>query len=316
LLWAGTDDGNVWVTRDRGKNWAKLNERITGNPGYWVSRIAASNHDPGIAYVSYTGYRNDDFRPFIYKTADYGQTWTSIAGNLPEEPVNVIREDPKNQNLLFVGTEFAVHFSIDGGKSWTRMRNNMPTQPVHDLVIHPRENDLVIATHGRGIFIADISPLQELAPQVLAKDAHLFKIESKVRWVGAKNIHSSSSNYNGESEPNGLVIYYYLKNSVKDEVKLSVYKGNMLINEIKGSSDAGINKVVWNMTKRRERTEEEIKQAQERMQRFRAMGFAGEMDLKYEYSPALSGEYRLVLSIGSKQFEELASILEDLWSDR
>lgn len=316
LLWVGTDDGNVWVTRDRGKNWTKLNERITGNPGYWVSRVVASNHDPGIAYVSYTGYRNDDFRPFLFKTTDYGQTWSSIAGNLPEEPVNVIRENPKNPSLLFVGTEFAVYVSIDGGKSWTRMRNNMPTQPVHDLAIHPRENDLVVATHGRGIFIADISPLQDLTPQVLAKDANLFKIESKVRWSGAKNIHSSSSNYNGESEPNGLVIYYYLKNSVKDEVKISVYKGNVLINEIKGSSDAGINKIVWNMTKRRERTEAEIKQLQERRQRFRAMGFAGEMDLKYEYSPALSGEYRFVLSIGSKQFEELASILEDLWSDR
>ena len=316
LLWVGTDDGNVWVTKDRGKNWTRLNERITGNPNYWVSRIVASNHEPETAYVSYTGFRQDDFRPFLYKTTDYGQTWISIAGNLPQEPINVIREDRKNPSLLFVGTDFAVYLSLDGGKNWTRMKGSMPTQPVHDLVIHPRENDLVVATHGRGIFIADISPLQELTPQALAQDIRLFKIESKVRWEGGRNMHSSSSNYNGESEPNGLFIYYYLKNNVKDEVKLAVYRGKMLINEIKGSGSAGINKLVWNMTKRRERTEEEIKQLQERMQRFRAMGFAGEMDPKYAYSPAPSGEYRFVLSVGTRQFEEFGSILEDLWYDK
>ena len=109
LLWVGTDDGNVWVTKDGGRNgdksWTKLNDNIKGNPGYWVSRVEASHHFPGTAYVSYTGLRNDDFRAFIYKTTDFGQTWTSIVGNLPAKTVNVIREDPKNPNLLFVGVE-------------------------------------------------------------------------------------------------------------------------------------------------------------------------------------------------------------------
>ncbi|GAG02714.1 unnamed protein product, partial [marine sediment metagenome] len=161
LLWVGTDDGNVQMTRDSGKKWTKLNDNITGNPGYWVSRVIASNFDPGTAYVSYTGFRRDDFRPFVYKTTDYGKTWASIAANLPHEPINVIREHPANPNLLFVGTEFAVYVSIDGGKSWSQMKNNMPIQPVQDLKIHPRENDLIVATHGRGIWIADISPVAE-----------------------------------------------------------------------------------------------------------------------------------------------------------
>ncbi|MFC2167342.1 WD40/YVTN/BNR-like repeat-containing protein, partial [Acidobacteriota bacterium] len=139
LLWVGTDDGNVHISKDGGGNWTQLNSRISGNPGYWVSRVTASNHDPGTAYVSYTGYRRDDFRPFIYKTTDYGQTWASIAANLSNEPINVVKEDRINPNLLYVGTEFAVYISIDSGKSWVKMKNNMPTQPVQDLLIHPRE---------------------------------------------------------------------------------------------------------------------------------------------------------------------------------
>ena len=130
LIWVGTDDGNVQVTKDGGKTWTKLNDKITGNPGYWVSRVVASSHAPGTAYVTYTGLRNDDFRAFVYKTTDYGQTWTSIAGNLPAKSVNVIREDPYNPNLLFVGMDFGLFVTIDGGKTWQEMKNGLPTQPV------------------------------------------------------------------------------------------------------------------------------------------------------------------------------------------
>lgn len=313
VIWAGTDDGNVWVTRDDGKNWTKLNDRIPGNPGYWVSRVAASPNNPGTAYVSYTGYRHDDFRPFLCKTTDYGQTWTAITGNLPDEPINVVSEHHKNPNLLFVGTEFAVHISIDGGKSWTRMKSNIPTQPVHDLAVHPRENDLIVATHGRGIFIADISPLEELNASVLAKDVHLFQPESKVRWVNNKNFHSSSINFNGPSEPNGLVIFYYLKAKAGDDIKLTVYKGNVVINEIKGPNESGINRALWNMTVRRQRTEEEKKTAQEQLRRAAEFGFRPDLDINYEYTPAPHGEYRIVLTVGTQSYTAYASILEDHW---
>jgi photosystem II stability/assembly factor-like uncharacterized protein len=317
LLWVGTDDGNVWVKKPENKDWTKLNDKITGNPAYWVSRVDTSHHDPGIAYVSYTGFRRDDFRPFVYKTTDYGETWTSIASNLPNEPINVIREDHKNPNLLFVGTEFAVYVSIDGGKSWTKMKNNMPTQPVQDLLIHTRENDLVAATHGRGIFIADISPLQELTSKVLTVNAHLFDIESKVRWISPRRMNSSSSNFAGESESNGIVVYYYLKNKVEGDVKVTVYKGNMEINEIKGSSSAGLQRIVWNMSQRRKRSKEEADQMRQRMQRFRAMGFRGSMgDPNYTMSPAAFGEYKFVLTVGDKKFVKTASILQDHWYDK
>lgn len=316
VIWVGTDDGNVWISRDGGRNWKKLNDRIKGNPGYWVSRVIASHHYAGTAYVSYTGYRKDDFRPFLYRTTDYGETWTLIASNLPDEPINVIREDHKKPNLLFVGTEFAVYVSIDGGKNWTKMKANMPTQPVHDLVIHPRENDLVVATHGRGFFITDITPLQELTPKILSEDVHVFDIESKVRWINNKFNVSSSSNFDGESEPNGIVINYYLKNKVKGEVEVTIYRGDKFINVVKGKGTAGINKVLWDMTQRRERTEEEKKRARERMERFRAFGSRRPMDVNYAYDPAPLGEYKIVLKVGDQEFTKNASILQDHWYDK
>jgi photosystem II stability/assembly factor-like uncharacterized protein len=316
LLWAGTDDGNVWVTRDNGAGWTKLNDKITGNPGTWVSRVAASPLDPGTAYVTYTGLRNDDFRPFIYKTTDYGQSWTSVVGDLAEGPVNVVREDVKNPNLLFAGTDFGVYVSIDGGSHWETMKNNMPTQPVHDLKIQPRENDLIVATHGRGLFILDVSPLQDLSPELLASDAHLFPIKSKVRWEGFDTSNSSSSNFNGQSEPPGIVINYFLKAKPKGDVKVQVFHGNLMINEINGSSRPGLNTVIWPMTGRKERTPEEKKALQERLQRFREMGYTGRMggaDINYATFPVGEGDYRFVLVVGGKSFTGYASILKDYW---
>jgi hypothetical protein len=316
-LWVGTDDGNVQLTRDGGKNWSKLNDRITGNPGYWVSRVSASHHNPGTAYVSYTGYRRDDFRPFLYKTTDYGQTWASITSDLPpDEPINVVREDRKNPDLLFVGTEFAVYVSGSGGKNWTKMKINMPTQPVHDLLIHPRENDLVVATHGRGIFITDISPLQECTPDVLAKDVHLFTVEPKVKWVQNKTNATSFANFPGESEPNAVMINYYLNEEVKSEVTVSIFKGNKLINELKGKNSSGIHQVQWNMDERKKRSQEEKKKLEQRKKMMAAYGFSMEIDMEYSYAPVLEGDYRVVLTAGKKKLSGTATIIKDQWYDK
>ena len=319
VLWVGTDDGNVWVTRDDGKTWAKGNDKITGNPGYWVSRVAASNFNPGTAYVSYTGLRQDDFRAFLYKTEDYGQTWTSLVGNLPAESINVVREDIKNPSLLFVGTDMAVYVSVDAGKTWSRMKANMPTQPVHDLKVHPRENDLIVATHGRGIFIADISFLQELTAEVMAKDAHLFAVEPKVRWVRGLQPETSSLNANSPSEPAGILITYSLKAKAPGDVKIAVYKGSKLVNEMAGTNSPGLNTVIWDMTMRlRERTEEEKKAAEQQRRRFADMGFGmmGAQDPNFIVSPAGTGQYKVVLTVGALKMSQTVSILEDDWFDK
>jgi hypothetical protein len=209
--------------------------------------------------------------------------------------------------------------SIDGGKSWNKMKNNMPTQPVHDLKIHPRENDIIVATHGRGIYILDISPLVELTQDVLAKDVHLFNVESKVRWINNKMNESSSSNFNGQSEPIGIPIYYYLKQKSQGDVKIKVYNGNMLINEIEGETEPGLHKAVWMMDQRRERTEEEKKEARqrmERMRRFSGRGFGRRMDPDYIFFPASFGKYRIVLAVDGREFITYASIIQDLWYDK
>ena len=327
LLWIGTDDGLVWVTRDDGKNWTKVSDKIAGNPGYWVSRVEASSSDPGTAYVSYTGLRNDDFKPFLYKTTDFGQTWASIAANLPNEPVNVVREDPKNLNLVFVGTDFAVYASFDGGKAWTKLKGNMPTQPCYDLKIHPRESDLIVATHGRSIYIADISALEEMTPENMAKEAVLLTPEPKIRWRETGRNHSPSINFRGQSEPAGIVISYFLKAKPKAEILVQIYSGNSMINEIKGPAEEGLNSVLWNMTARRARTEEEKKTAQAQGQRGRFGGgdmgdippeFLAQMraqsDPNFVSFAAPDGDYTVVLVVDGKKYTAKTAILPDIFS--
>jgi len=348
VIWAGTDDGNVWLTKDEGKKWTKLNDRIKGNPGYWVSRLTASHHDAGTAYVTYTGFHRDDFRPFVYKTTDFGETWSSIANNLPNESINVIKEDHQNPNLLFIGTDKAVYVSIDGGKNWARMKNNMPTIPIHDLVIHPRENDLVVGTHGRGFFITDISLLQELTPEILAEDVYLFEIEPKVQWIMSHQPATSAQNFAGENEPHGVVINYYLKDKVDDEVKIRVYHGTRIINEIIGPKSAGLNRVEWGMTRRKKRTEEEIArwerwhkyslEEEEFFDYYDTVEWYGDPDEEvdkwgrslqtrvhlrpdalnrlYAYYRVQPGEYRIVLSVKGREWSGKAIILQDHWYDK
>lgn len=319
-LWAGTDDGNVWMSQDGGENWTKLNDRIEGNPEYWVSRVVASPNTPGTAYVTYTGYRRDDFRPFIYKTTDYGETWESIASNLPDESINVVREDPDNPNVLYLGTDMHVYVSMDGGQQWHRMKGDMPTNPVHDLKVHPREHELIVATHGRGIFITDISPLKEMSAELMDEDLHLFNTKSVVRWIDNGNNQSSFNNFSGESRPAGIAINYYLKNKSDDGVKIQVMKSGRVIYELEGAGEAGLNKAVWNEEKRlRERTEKEIEQVKERMERYREYGASEEQikqtfgDIKYVTGEAPLGTYIIKVISGQTTKTGTVEIKRDHW---
>lgn len=157
LIYAATDDGLVHITRDDGKNW----ELIKGNlPDKWCSRVVTSMHDINVVYTTFTGFREDDFTTYVYKSDDQGKTWKAIKGNLPDEAVNVIREDPRNPNILYLGTDLGVYVSTDQGESWSSLCNNLPTSPVYDLQVHPRDHKLVIATHGRGTFVLDISGIK------------------------------------------------------------------------------------------------------------------------------------------------------------
>lgn len=326
LLWVGTDDGNVWVSKDTGANWTQLNDNITGNPSYWVSRIEPGHHDPAVAYVSYTGYRRDDFRPFLYKTDDYGETWTDISAGLPDASINVIREDHKNPNLLFVGNELGVWVSIDGGASWHKMKGDMPTTPVHDIKLHARENDLVVGTHGRGIFITDISWMQELTEENLSHAVHLFGVETAVRWKNTSRNDRSAQNFGGGSVVNGSVINYMLASPATSAPTIRVYDGDRMVRELTGSNEAGLNQVVWDMDFGRARTPEEEAAAAARRgggrrgDRGGFRGRGGRSDPNRPptnvYQPAPEGTYRVVLSVDGQEFATTATVLEDHWWDK
>jgi len=315
VIWVGTDDGNVQLTQDGGETWTLLNANIPGNPEYWVSRVEASHHDLGTAYVSFTGYRNDDFRPFVYKTTDFGATWTSIAGGLPDGPVNVVREHHRNPDLLFLGTEFQVWVSNTGGEEWVSMKLDMPTSPVHDLKIHERDDDLVVATHGRGIFIADIAPLAELTPDVLAQDVHLFQPEPEIRWVASDRTNYAFSNFAGESEASGASLYFYLREAAP--VTLTVFQGQLPVRTIQAEGTAGINVAQWDLQKWIERAPEEQERLRAEQEESRGGGRRGgpsaEDRARYAISDAAPGEYRVVLSVDGETRERMVRVLRDEW---
>ncbi len=158
LIYAGTDDGRIWRTMNGGKNWTMI--RNGQVPGRWVSRLVASKYDIGTVYMTQTGRRDDDFQVYVWKSENYGRTWTDISGNIPVGPVNVIREDPKNKKRLYLGTDAGVYISNDGGKKW-EVLGDMPFAYVHDLVYHPRDNMIIIATHGRGMFVLDAEEIDK-----------------------------------------------------------------------------------------------------------------------------------------------------------
>jgi photosystem II stability/assembly factor-like uncharacterized protein len=328
VIWAGTDDGNVQVTRNGGRAWTNVTDKITGHPGYWVSRVIASHHDAGTAYVTVTGLRHDDFKPFAWKTTDYGATWTPVVGNLPNQAINVIREDRRNPNLLFIGTDFGVYASLDGGKAWQQMKTGITTNPVHDLHIHPREQELIVGTHGRGIYIADISGLQALTPTVLAGDAHLAPIVPAVQQAAGLRPNVASLNYDGQSREPGVHVNYYLK-SATTGVAVRVYDGARVIAETTTAPGrAGLNKVRWTMHSARPMTEAE-QSAGGRGGRggFGGGGFGGRGGAASTASPQFPapapgtapppntvmavvppGEYRVVLSVGGREYSQTAVV--------
>ena len=218
VLYVGTDDGNLQVTRDGGATWTNVTDRVPGvPPRTYVSRIEPSSAVDGRVYVTFDGHRNDDYAPYAFVSEDYGQTWRSIATGLPNGwSVNVIREHPDAPDLLFLGNEVGVWMSIDRGASWGRLKNNVPTVAVDDIVIHPRENDLVVGTHGRSIWILDdITPLEELTTEVLATDAHLFGSRRGTIWSMGMGWPFQPAVFVAKNPPMGIPIRYWLSEPVE-----------------------------------------------------------------------------------------------------
>jgi photosystem II stability/assembly factor-like uncharacterized protein len=222
LIYVGTDDGLLQITEDGGKSWRKV-EKVGDVPELaYVSRIITSNHDANTVYVAYENHQNADFKPYLFKSTDAGRTWTSIKGNLPANwPVWGIAEDHVNPNLLFAGTEFGLFFTIDGGQKWIQLKGGLPTIQVRDIAIQRRENDLVLGTFGRGIYILDnYAPLRAITPEMLKTDA-LFPVKDALMYIQAQPIGGRGKSFQGESFFNadnpafGATFTYYLKEELK-----------------------------------------------------------------------------------------------------
>jgi len=281
LIWVGTDDGNVQLTRNGGATWTNITARFydlkTGKAkpgvkgaafpqGLWCSRVEASHFDEGTCYVTFDGHRSDDFRPYVFKTTDFGETWTAIAAGIPDgQPVYVIREDPVAKNLLFLGTEFGVFFSRDAGATWSSLKLNMPTVAFHDLLIHPRDSDLIAATHGRGLWILDdITALRKASDNVLGQDAAVFDPgKPGTRWFRIQRGGYGRGDlfFKGENPPEGALLNFYLKakpeasatagssatTGLTPTLEVADFAGPLKTTYLLDEAGPGINRIVWDL---------------------------------------------------------------------
>lgn len=242
LIAVGSDDGMAWVTEDGGKQWHEVTRGLQKNR--WISRVVLSAHQRGRLYLSQNGYRDDDMHAYVYVSDDLGKHWRSISKGLPAEPVNVVREDPVNADLLYVGTDRGVYVSLDRGSSWQALQSGLPNVPVHDLVVHPRDRELVAGTHGRSVWIVDVLPLQELTEKVREQAAHLFYVADVDYSRGWRSRPSEWFDHN-EQKPKS-VLQYWAAAAGKGTLKVLDAKQN-LVRELSVDAKLGINRLEYDL---------------------------------------------------------------------
>ncbi len=299
-LYVGTDDGNVQLSQDDGATWTNVTSRLPGLPEMtWINGIEASHHDAGTVYIVSNNYRNDDFTNYVYRSTDNGDTWESITSDLPPNRVaRTLREDLRNPNVLYLGTELGLFYSNDAGANWVQLNGNLPTVAVNDLVLHPRDNDLILGTHGRGIWILDnVNALQELTSDVMASNTRLFTIEAaeQIRYSNEKG-HTGDMIFRGENPAAGAVIDYYLASEQDvDDVSITIHNGSgAQISSVEPLGKAGLNRVAWN-----------LRHANLNVSR----GFGGGGGMTGPW--VLPGQYTVRLTVGDETLEQPVRVLDD-----
>ncbi|MCC6418615.1 MAG: hypothetical protein IT429_10305 [Gemmataceae bacterium] len=250
VLYAGSDDGRLHVTRDSGASWTELTANVPGVPAErWVSRLECSHHDDGTAYLALDRHRNDDRRPYLFRTTDFGKTWVPLTNGLPAEgSVYVVRESSRNRDLLFAGTEFGLFVSLDRGAHWHRLRGGMPNVAVHDLVIHPRDRELVIGTHGRSVYVMDVAPLEELTPQVAAAGAHLFPVRPALVFRPHKSSFAPGKSYVAPNPSFGATLWVHLKAVPAQPPTLTILdRTGRAVASVKVAPRPGLQQVMWDL---------------------------------------------------------------------
>lgn len=318
IIWVGTDDGNLQLTRDGGETWELVSRELTSGkkgmvpPCTWIPHVEASKFDEARAYVVFDDHRRANWTTYVYVTDDFGKTWKSLVTPEIDGFCHVIEEDTENENLLFLGTEFGLFFSLNRGKSWSKWTHGFPTVPVRDLAVHPRENDLIIATHGRSLFVIDdISPLREISEQVVEKKLHLFKVPDAHQFQrGSLTSYMCPGDtmFQGENKTFGASITYHLipseeekqdseksedqssdqdrspgrsgQNGSQVDIIIQNNEGNKVA-EIKGTEEKGWNRVYWNFRETPEDDSEESGRSRNR--RYGMEVLPGEYKVKIKY---------------------------------
>ena len=300
LIYAGTDDGKVHITRDGGKSWTDLTDRIPGVPSMlYVSRLTPSAFDEGTVYATFDGHRSDNFEPYVRVSTDHGQTWRSISSNLPTGSVYTLKEDTQKANVLYLGTEFGLFASIDRGGHWSRW-SSVPTVAVYELVIHPREHDLVLGTHGRSfLVIDDVSPLREFNDMVLASASHVFETRAGTQFIPDEDAwFVGGRQYSGPNPEPGAYMNYYLKEDLENPVEISISDGSAkVMRELEGPHTAGLHRVAWDL-----RTEPVAEMGG---------GFYGNLDFGNAGPFVLPGDYQVKVVAGEETHVKTVTALAD-----
>lgn len=256
VLLVGTDDGLVQVSTNDGQSWMDVTGALPGAPELmWVNQVHTSKLVDGRMYVAANNYRNDDYENYLWVTEDSGRSWRSIVGDLPaEQAVRVVREDPRNPDVLWLGTEMRAFWSWNGGRNWLPLDGNMPTVAVNDLVVHPRDNDLVLATHGRGIWILDqLNALQEMTSAIAASDAHLFSIEpaEQIRYR-AEKAHTGNMIFEGDNPPEGAIIDFWSAGEGEMAQIMVLSDQRIQVASMEIETQRGMNRAIWDLRHARE----------------------------------------------------------------
>ncbi|PKP34756.1 MAG: hypothetical protein CVU00_05555, partial [Bacteroidetes bacterium HGW-Bacteroidetes-17] len=301
VIWVGTDDGNVQVTTDGGKTWTNTSTDIAGLPkNTWAYHIEASSFDKGTAYVVFEGHTTGDFKPYAYKTSDFGKTWKNIITDEIVGFARNIQEDYVNPNLLFLGTEFGLYITLDGGLSWTKFTKNVPSVAVHYIELHKKTNDLILATHGRGIIIIDdISPLREITSEVLNETLHFFKSKPTVMkdQSGFGGSFGTETQFIGQNPSTAAQIKYLLpKRHTFGKMTLEIQDmDGKIISTLGAGKSKGINIVNWSYS---------IKQP--KVAKGKTFSFGG-----FTSPRVKAGKYKAVITKGKDVFEHVFEVVYD-----
>ena len=304
VLWTGSDDGLIWTTRDGGRSWARVSDHLRDKAPQrcWVSEIQASHFDARRAYVAFDCHMRDDYHPYVYRTDDGGAHWTSLAGDLPADGGSyVVREDPVNPSLVFAGTEQGLFASLHGGGQWVRMRGGLPTAAVRDLDVALSQHELVVGTMGRSVYIADVSALQQLTPETLARPAALLQIQPARQFEAIDSYESfGDAFFTAKNPAYGATISYYLKADQGKEVKLSIRRAGSdeVIRTLDGSGEAGLHRVTWELKSEKPRPRE--------------LGGPTSAD---ELKRVLPGEYTVELKVGDETLRQ-PLVVETGWVEK